>query len=317
MRALTSPFAFDLSVASASAAQSRTSQLESFRASEIFDKWASSPMRPSAVTAAAFGRRICGGARRPPPPTTSAKPEVSSLVSPRSSATAAAWPEAFSPMAASAFAAAALMPTCSLFSRSLILGAESLEAATTSAMPLMAATADIRIELSLSESAATTPLTQVEGALSAIAAIASSAAPFVRPLLSILSRTSPILSAYSLCISNEIPMKVPSASTAALCTSGTGSSSNWAKVLCIVVSSISAMAWQTLMRTRGSESTTLPATTLGSERYGPRCPSASTAAARHSTTGWPREGVRYCSYCCPFGPKRPMTVIAAACTSGS
>mmetsp|Transcript_5512 Transcript_5512/g.14655 ORF Transcript_5512/g.14655 Transcript_5512/m.14655 type:complete len:325 (-) Transcript_5512:385-1359(-) len=280
MRALTSPFAFDFRVARDSAAQSRTSQLESFSASEIFAIFASSLMRPNAVTAAAFGRRICGGGRRLPPPITSAKPDWSSVSSANSATSSSAQLDAFSPKQATAFAAAAFTPASSFFSSSLSFGTESFDVDTTSPMAPMAPTADMRVVQSLSDSAATTALTHEEGARSPIAATASSAALFVRSLPSILVMTSPILDSYSLCISRDIPMKLPNASKAALCTSGTGSSSNFAIILCFDVASISASAWQALTRTSGASSSVLPATTSGLLRKGPKWPSASTAAAR-------------------------------------
>mmetsp|Transcript_24389 Transcript_24389/g.76942 ORF Transcript_24389/g.76942 Transcript_24389/m.76942 type:complete len:397 (-) Transcript_24389:163-1353(-) len=317
MSALTSPLALDFSMARDSAAQSRTSQLESFSASEIFAMRASSPMRPSAETAAAFGRLIWGGGRRPPPPTTRARLERSSLSSVSSAARSSDAPEAFSPRVASAFAAAALMPASSSFRSSFILGMASLAAVSASPIPPMAPTADARVALSLSESAATTALAQEAGALSPIAATASSAAALVRLLPSIFSMTSPIFWPYWLSISKEIPTKRPSACTAALCTSATGSSSIFASVWCFEVASISASAWQTLTRTSGSGSAALPATTSGSLTKAPRWPSASTTAALLSTPGCCSIGTRCCSYFAPFWPRRPMTVTAAVAISGS
>mmetsp|Transcript_33455 Transcript_33455/g.77716 ORF Transcript_33455/g.77716 Transcript_33455/m.77716 type:complete len:315 (+) Transcript_33455:591-1535(+) len=259
--ALTSLFAFDPKEANASAAQSRTSHSLSLSASEIFAMFASSPMRPNAETAAHLGRRMCGGRRRPPPPMTRARPEPSSLASASSSTTAPAHEEAFSPRVAKALAAAALTPAPSDFSSSIILAVAPLAEATVSAMPPMAATADTRVMQSPSDSASTTPATQDVGALLPIATTASSAAVFVRPLPSILLTASPSFVVYRLCISSEAPTRTPRLSTAAHWTSGTGSLRRPATASCSSVASISAMAWHTLMRTSGSWSSALAATT--------------------------------------------------------
>mmetsp|Transcript_56187 Transcript_56187/g.121034 ORF Transcript_56187/g.121034 Transcript_56187/m.121034 type:complete len:287 (-) Transcript_56187:427-1287(-) len=221
---LTSPFASSPNMDRASVAQRRTSQIWSFKASEILEMYAVSPILPSAESAAHFGRRICGMARLHPLPICRANPDVSSSLSPRSGTTSPARSAAGLPIAAKACAAAALTPLDEALRDDFTLLRASFDVMTASGMAPMASTAAMRMERSWSPKHEATTPAQLSGTFPAMLHTADNAACFVRLSAHMdVTNEETVSGGNMLSTSCDMPTKMPIVSIAAAFTSGMGS----------------------------------------------------------------------------------------------